>query len=136
MLSERDNRCPACGSSSVASRRTLFHQLLEQGALPQQFAWYAREGYDLYPPKSLFLILLLLVFMALIPASVFWYAENYPMVEWLALSLLALLACLLVDVLSTYRRYREWSRQWLCADCRRYFQRRSAHAPRRIARLI
>ena len=37
---------------------------------------------------------------------------------WMAAMALIVLVALLADVLSTYRKYRDWVRQSLCAECR------------------
>jgi hypothetical protein len=86
--------------------------------LPEAFHWYSEAAPNACPPRSLFVLLLVVSVLAAIPAAGLWYLGNYPATAWLGVLGLFLLAALLIDVLSTYKRYRLWAREWLCASCR------------------
>ena len=53
--------CPCCGSPSTASRRQLFYGLMDDAPLTGVFSWYSARVPHAYPPKSLFVMLLLLM---------------------------------------------------------------------------
>jgi hypothetical protein len=86
------------------------------------FHWYDQRAPDACPPKSMFVILLMMIIAAVIPAGMFWYMEQYSALTWLASASLMLAGCLLFDALSTYRRYKEWGSEWLCSNCRSAFK--------------
>ena len=113
--------CPHCESGHTASRRQLFHQLMERSTLPGAFDWYATGEPGACPPRSLFVILLVFAMASLLPALGLWYLGLYPAMSWLGVITLLLLVCLLFDALNTYGRYQAWSRQWVCADCQVVF---------------
>jgi hypothetical protein len=120
-LSPATALCPHCESGHTASRRQLFHQLMERSGLPAAFAWYTSGESGACPPKSLFVLLLVFAVASLLPALGLWYLGLYPAVSWLGVITLLLLVCLAFDALNTYGRYQAWSRQWVCADCRVVF---------------
>ena len=113
--------CPHCGSSVTASRRQLFYALLGEADVPQTFTWYDESQPHVFPPKSLFMMLLTVSLILSLPTLGFWLYGMGPAIEWLALVVLALVACLGIDVALTHRRYRSWGQEWLCGDCQAVF---------------
>lgn len=120
-LSAASGACPCCGSRNTASRRQLFHALMSGQEAPEQFAWYDSDSAGACPPKSLAVILGLFVLAAALPAAGLWLLGHTMQVGWLVALMLALIGALLIDVLATYRRYRDWGGEHLCADCRTVF---------------
>jgi hypothetical protein len=124
--------CPCCGSAHTATRRQLFYFLMEAGCTPRGFEWYSKAFPGALPPKSLFIqfgIVALLMLLPLWAMSVVGVIS----VQWLSLafssSLVMLVACLMIDLLVTYRRYRSWSEQILCAHCQASFARSQEIVP-------
>lgn len=113
--------CPDCGSSHTASRRELFHSLMNGASLQGAFGWYDERAHHACPPKSLFVVLLLMTLGAMIPAMGFWVLEHYAAQQWLIAVAGLLLACLVVDAVLTFRRYKDWVGEWLCGDCHQSF---------------
>ena len=124
-----DEPCTGCGSRRTASRRQLFHWLMNGAVLPRYFRWYSVEEPGAMPPKSLFVLLLLLLLGMTLPFAGLWLLGHYLALRWLSVLLLLVLAALLVDVLATYRRYRQWGVQWLCGECHATFIPASSTAP-------
>ena len=120
-MSDAAPLCPCCGSSRTASRRHLFHWLLDDAPLLTPFSWYSNRIPGACPPKSLFVVLLLLALGVAIPAVGLWLLGHFLALQWLAVTALLLLAGLLFDVLMTYRRYKAWCGEWLCGECRAVF---------------
>ena len=85
------------------------------------FNWYNERTQYAFPPKSLFVVLLLMMLAATVPAAGFWFLEQYPALEWLGTMAVVLLACLAVDLILTHRRYKSWAGEWLCGDCQKVF---------------
>jgi hypothetical protein len=73
------------------------------------------------PPSSLAILPGLFLVGMILPMLGFWVLGHRSALMWMAALALVVLAALLVDLLSTYRRYRLWGREWLCADCRETF---------------
>ena len=113
--------CPACGSPHIASRRALFHQLMDGAAFGDAFGWYDEKAHHAVPPKSLFIVLSLLLLGLAVPAAGFWFLQHYPALQLLGSVAGILFVCLLTDVLLTYRRYKTWAGEWLCGDCQKVF---------------
>jgi hypothetical protein len=113
--------CPCCGSPSTASRRQLFYGLMDDTPLTGSFSWYSAGVPHACPPKSLFVMLLLLMLGMVLPAVGLWLLEHYQALQWLSVLSIVLLAALLVDVLRTYRHYKKWGGEWLCGECRSVF---------------
>lgn len=90
---------------------------MEVSRLAGDFSWYRLSAPGACPPKSMFMLLLIFTAVTLVPILGLWYLQLYLVVTWLACALALLLVCLLFDVLNTYRRYKAWSAQWLCARC-------------------
>ena len=113
--------CPHCTSPAVASRRQLFRHALLGEPAPEGFHWYLDGADGLSPPRSLLVCVAALSLLAALPASLalWWFNLALPPVAWL-LILVPLLA-LLFDVLTTYRRYKRWSSEWVCDNCHRVF---------------
>jgi len=121
-------QCPNCGSAHTASRRELFLGLMQGGAGSVAFSWYSERVARAHPPKSIFVMLLVLAPIPVLVAAFFWLTGYPGGGQWLLLSALLLLAGLLVDGAATYRRYRHWRRERLCGACRTVFEPIS-HAP-------
>jgi len=85
------------------------------------FNWYDQRAPGACPPKSLFVIITLLLLGMTLPLAGLWMLGHFMALGWLALLSVVLLAALLFDVLATYRRYKDWGGQWLCGDCRAVF---------------
>ena len=86
------------------------------------FGWYDTSLPHACPPKSLFVILFLLILGMALPAVGLWLSGFYLALQWLiAMAMLSLLG-LLIDVLLTYRRYKNWGDEWLCGECRGVFK--------------
>ena len=113
--------CPCCGSPATASRRQLFHWLMGEAAAPGPFVWYDERYPQAMPPSSLAILPGLFLVGMILPMLGFWVLGHSSALMWMAAMALVVLAALLVDLLSTYRRYRLWGREWLCADCRETF---------------
>ena len=113
--------CPCCGSTRTASRRQLFHWLMGQGRAPGPFTWYNERVPQALPPASLAVLPALLLLGMSLPMAGFWLLGHSMALKSLAVMALVVLLALLIDVLSTYQRYRLWGRQWLCAECREAF---------------
>jgi O-antigen/teichoic acid export membrane protein len=94
------------------------------------FSWYGEHCADAFPPKSLFVVLLILTALC-IPALYMLLPEDAPAAPLIALAVAALSVCLITDVLSTFRRYKLWANQRICGNCRRSYplQLLSASAP-------
>ena len=120
-LISRVKTCPCCGSPDTASRRQLFLWLMGEVAAPGPFIWYDERHPRAMPPSSLAILPGLLLAGMILPMLGFWVLGYQAALGWLAALALVVLAALLVDLLSTYRRYRLWGREWLCADCRETF---------------
>ena len=120
-MSQLARNCPRCGSGKTASRRQLFHSLMCDVRPQGVFSWYDDSEPQALPPKSLFFMLLVLIAVLSVPAVGFWLLEHYPAVIWLVSVAALLSAVLLVDILLTYRRYKDWVGQWLCGSCREVF---------------
>jgi hypothetical protein len=119
------NRCPHCNSSRIASRRQLFLCLMNSGSTPCGFDWYALKTIGALPPKSLFIQLLSWVLVFALPLLIIGYIAEISGATLLAsagMTLAAVLACLLADLLLTYGRYRNWAQEWVCGDCQRGFR--------------
>lgn len=121
-MSDGTAPCPCCGSPSTASRRQLFYGLMDDAPLTGVFSWYSARVPNAYPPKSLFVMLLLLMLGMALPAAGLWLLEHYQALHWLFILGMVLLAALLIDVLMTYRQYKSWGGEWLCGDCRSVFR--------------
>lgn len=121
MARPMDETCPRCGSRRTASRRQLFHWLMDGGVRPGHFGWYSVEEPDAMPPKSLFVVLLLLLLGMSVPFIGLLLLGHYLALRWLSVMLLLILAGLLFDVFATYRRYKQWDEQWLCGECQSIF---------------
>jgi hypothetical protein len=91
-------------------------------ALGKSFEWYSERVPQACPPRSLFVVFMGLLVGMSIPAVILWYLGYYSALQALGVVSLCLLACLLLDVLLTYRRYKNWSRHWVCGSCRAVFQ--------------
>ena len=124
----RGATCPYCGSSRTASRRQLFHCLMQEQPLSRAFSWYSERTAGACPPKSLFFILLVMLALLGLPAAGLWARELHATLSLLGYALAVLLLCLAADLLVTFRRYRSWGSQWLCGDCRATFRRAGATA--------
>jgi hypothetical protein len=85
------------------------------------FSWYSAGFPHAYPPKSLFVMLLLLMLGMALPAIGLWLLEHYLALQWLSALAMGLIAALLIDVLMTYRHYKKWGGEWLCGECRSVF---------------
>jgi hypothetical protein len=120
-MTDDSNHCPGCGSRQVASRRQLFHLIVEGITLEGVFNWYDKRVRHAYPPKSLFVILGLLVLGLSVPAMGFWFLGHFPALQLLVGIASVLIACLLIDFLLTYKRYRNWVEEWLCGECQNVF---------------
>ena len=121
MIHAADAACPCCGSRRTASRRQLFHWLMNEGVRPPYFGWYSAEEPHALPPKSLFVLFLLLLLVISLPFAGLWLLGHYLALRWLSVVLVLVLGALLVDVLGTYRRYQHWGEQWLCGECHSSF---------------
>ena len=92
--------------------------------MDQAFSWYGEHSPYAFPPKSLFVVLLLLAAVC-VPGLLFWlpegYAESSGAAPLIAMTVAALSTCLVVDVLLTYRRYKAWAKQRLCGDCKKVY---------------
>lgn len=89
-----------------------------EAPVPVPFSWYTERSPQALPPKSLAIIPgLLLVGMSL-PMAGLHLLGHALAVKWIAAMALLVMLALLVDVLSTYRKYQDWVRQSLCAECR------------------
>lgn len=122
-MSGDNNHCSHCGSQRTRCRRELFHTLMGGEVPGTGFDWYGERTPGACPPRSLFVTLLALFMGLALPAAGLWHFEHYPALVWLAAAAALLLAGLFVDVQITYRRYRRWAAQWVCADCRTIFSR-------------
>jgi len=87
----------------------------------ESFNWYSGRIPGAYPPKSLFIISLLLMLGMTLPAMGLWYLGHVFALKWLGVMTLLLLAGLLFDVLLTYRSYKRWGGEGLCGECRAVF---------------
>ena len=117
--------CPHCGSSRVASRRQLFLSMMGGDQLPG-FTWYGESVPGALPPKSLFVRLGVVALGGLLSLVALFYGGmlSPQILVGAAFTIAAaVLSCLLLDVLLTYRRYRDWAAEWLCADCCLQFAR-------------
>ena len=114
--------CPDCRSPQTASRRQLFHCLMAGNELGKSFEWYSDRIPQACPPRSLFVVFMSLLVGMSVPAVILWYMGFYSALPALGAVSLCLLACLLLDVLLTYRRYKTWSRHWVCGSCKTVFQ--------------
>lgn len=113
-------RCPHCHSTQVVSRRQLFLCDAQQGSLPAAFDWYDASVPSALPPKSLFMQLLLAVLVCAIPLALLGYSLSFSLESAFTLAGLLLavtVACLLVDLLVTHRRYRQWASECVCGNC-------------------
>ena len=122
ILSATLQDCPCCGSPRTASRSQLFRRLMNEGPLPGVFNWYSEHTPQACPPKSLFVILLLLLLGMTLPTVGLWLLGYTIALSWLARLALLLWAGLLFDVLMTYRRYKTWGGEWLCGECHSVFR--------------
>jgi len=95
---------------------------MDEVPLTGVFSWYSARVPHAYPPKSLFLMLLLLMLGMALPAGGLWLLEHYQALQWLSILAMVLLAALLIDVLMTYRHYKSWGGEWLCGECRSVFR--------------
>ena len=91
------------------------------GPTPRPFDWYDEQLPRVYPPRSVFILLLAAALAVSLPAGVLWLVGKQPALYWLGWFAPLLFGGLLLDVVFTYRRYRTWAGEWLCADCRRIF---------------
>ncbi len=114
--------CPRCGSTKIASRRQLFHTMMSGDSLPGDVSWYRRDDPQAFPPKSLFVLLLLAITVLMAPAIGFWMLGWFSAVSALAWVAALLLGFLVVDIMLTYGRYKVWVGQWLCGSCRGVFR--------------
>jgi hypothetical protein len=99
---------------------------METCPVPAGFDWYDRNARGALPPRSLFLQLLLLMLVAMAGLAVATLAglvgpDGLGAVSLLAAALVG--GGLVVDISYTLRRYRAWTREALCADCRSSFTR-------------
>ena len=85
------------------------------------FSWYDQRAPGACPPKSLFIIIALMLAGMTLPLAGLWMLGHFMALAWLAGLGALLVAALLFDVLATYRRYKNWGGQWLCGDCRAVF---------------
>lgn len=120
-MTHDSNHCPGCGSHQVASRRQLFHLIVDGISLEGAFNWYDERARHAYPPRSLFVVLGLLAFGLSIPAVGFWILGYFPALQLLGGIASVLIACLLIDFLLTYKRYKNWVEEWLCGECQSVF---------------
>ncbi len=74
------NSCPHCGSSDIASRRSLFHALVSDSDTGVDFHWYDLSAEEACPPKSLFMGLLALLLMCSWIVSVCIYLNFFSVV--------------------------------------------------------
>lgn len=86
------------------------------------FGWYSARFPHACPPKSLFVIFFLLSLAMALPAVALWSLGFYLALQWLIVIALLSLPALLIDVLLTYRRYKNWGDEWLCGECRGVFK--------------
>jgi hypothetical protein len=112
--------CPQCQSTDTASRRQLFRQIVADESMDQAFSWYGEHSPRAFPPKSFFVVLLLLVTVC-VPLLFLWLPEGYAVPALIEVGLAALLAALVADLLLTYRRYKVWAKQWLCGHCKKAY---------------
>ena len=117
-LTDQTLSCPHCGSSRTASRRQLFHWLMAETGTPGYFAWYHDQLPRALPPSSLVVLPGLLLIGMMLPMMGLWLLGHVLALQWLAALALIVLLALLFDIFSTFRRYQQWGRQWLCAECR------------------
>ena len=113
--------CPDCRSPQIASRRQLFHCLMTGNTLGKTFQWYSERIPQACPPRSLFVVFMGLLLGLSVPTVILWFMGFYSALTALGVACLCLLACLLIDVLLTYRRYKSWSSYWVCGDCKTVF---------------
>jgi hypothetical protein len=85
------------------------------------FHWYDEHTLEACPPRSLFLILLVMMAVLALPAAGLWARDLYPVLAFLGFGIMGLVVTLAFDVFNTYRRYQTWSGQWLCGECRQVF---------------
>jgi hypothetical protein len=85
------------------------------------FGWYSELVPRACPPKSLFVILFLLVLGSAVPTAGLLLLGYDQGTDWLPLLVLLLLLGLVFDVFTTYRRYRTWGGECLCGECRSVF---------------
>lgn len=121
-MADADACCPACGSSSIASRRQLFHQLMAGVGPGLDFSWYHQRLPGATPPRSRFVVMLTLALGMLAPILGLWFLDMHLAVLWLATLGALLLVSLVLDLTRTHRRYRQWGGEWLCAACRCVFR--------------
>ncbi len=88
--------------------------------MPAAFEWYDASLPSALPPKSLFMQLLLAVSAGAIPLAVLGYSLSFTLESAFTIAgilLVAIIACLLVDLLITHRRYRQWASECVCGRC-------------------
>ncbi len=118
-------RCPQCSATLVASRRQLFLCKMHHNELPWGFDWYDPSARYALPPKSMFLLLLIAVGGCALPLALVAYSFEFTMEALLnvgGMVLVAILFCLLGDLLVTHRQYRDWASQWICGQCQADFK--------------
>lgn len=120
-MNHQGQHCPRCGSEQTASRRQLFHTLMDGTQPRNAFRWYGDADPQALPPKSLFVMFITLMMTLAVPAAGFMVMEHYFALTWVLYVAGLTLAFLLADVLVTYRRYKVWAEEWLCGRCRGVF---------------
>ena len=94
---------------------------MERGSAGKAFSWYGESIPRACPPKSLFVILFLVVLGVAVPTATLLLLGYLHGTDWLILVVLALLLGFVFDVCMTYRRYRAWGVECLCGECRSVF---------------
>lgn len=117
-------RCAYCNSTQIVSRRQLFLCDAQHGCLPAAFDWYDASLPSSLPPKSLFVQFLVAVAVGAVPLVLLGYSLPFSLESTFTLAgilLAAIVACLLLDLLVTHRRYRQWASECVCGHCRAVF---------------
>ncbi len=115
------SHCPACGSERIARRGALFRSVMRNELPAATFDWYSLEHDGARPPKSLFLLGIVLFLVVSLPAVVLWSLGWYQLIPWLVAAGTVLVCALVLDILITHKRYRRWASGWVCDECRHTF---------------
>lgn len=99
--------------------------MMEGAPFRSAFSWYGERTHHAFPPKSIFVVLLLMMLAIAVPAAGFWLLGQYPALEWLGSMAAILFGCLVVDLMLTHQRYKAWAGEWLCGDCKHVFKPKS-----------
>jgi len=91
-------------------------------ALGKSFDWYSDSTPGACPPRSLFVVFTCLLLGISIPALILWIMGYYSALQVFGVVFVGLVACLLLDVLLIYRRYKVWSSHWVCGSCKSVFE--------------